>query len=718
MTRFALLLATTIFAAASAAAQPPETRPPTPPPDPSEAQDHVHEDAGTAIIVTAPFVRDLNILAGTATLSGADLVRDMRPQLGETLTRLPGVSATSFAPGASRPVLRGFQGDRVRILVDGIGAIDVSNTSADHAVTIDPITSDRIEVLHGPAVLLFGSQAIGGAVNVFDRRIPRRIPDDPFHIDGIAAYGSAADERSAAAGLDVPVSPNLVFHVDGSYRRTGDLDTGGFILSPELRAEQLEIAAEEEEEGHLDEAAEARSLAASRGRLPNSATESSTAGLGLAFIGERGNLGFSFSLYDSRYGVALRPGAEHHHEEGEDEGEEEEEHEEAVPVSIDLRQYRGDLRGELEIGGFIERLRLRLAAANYEHTEFEGDEVGTVFRTEGMEGRLEAVQTERGGWRGVIGGQFFLRDFEAVGAEAFIPPNTTSQIALFVLQEVDLGAVEIEGALRFEHSGVSASTIGIDRGFNALSVAAGASYELSPRVRIGFNVSRAERAPSAEELFSNGPHIATQAFEVGDPTLAKERSLGAEIYARAQTGDLRLTATLFGNRFTNYIFPAATGAEEDGLPVFQYFQAGATYWGVELGASVPLAEVGGWRIRADGVADYVRATISDGGGPVPRIPPLRLLGGLEAENAHADGRVEIEHVFAQDRVAAFETPTDGFTFVNASLTWRPWGRRNPTSLIVSANNIFDVEARRHASFTKDFVPIAGRDFRVSARISF
>ncbi|HEY0327106.1 MAG TPA: TonB-dependent receptor plug domain-containing protein, partial [Allosphingosinicella sp.] len=213
----------------------------------AEPADHVHEEIGAQIVVTAPFVSNLNILAGTSALTGNDLAREIRPQLGDTLARLPGVSATSFSPGSSRPVLRGFQGERVRVLVDGIGSIDVSNTSADHAVTIDPITAERIEVLHGPAVLLFGSQAIGGAVNIFDRRIPRTVPDDVVHIDGLASYGSAANERSVGAGVDFALGGGVVGHVDGSYRRTDDLNVGGFVLSPGLRAEQLAIAEEETE---------------------------------------------------------------------------------------------------------------------------------------------------------------------------------------------------------------------------------------------------------------------------------------------------------------------------------------------------------------------------------------------------------------------------------------------------------------------------------------
>jgi iron complex outermembrane receptor protein len=673
-----------------------------------------HEEAQD-IIVTAPFVRELDVLAGTSVLTGTDLQRELRPQIGDTLARLPGVSATSFSPGASRPVLRGFQGERIRVLTDGIGSIDVSNTSADHAVTIDPLTSERIEVLRGPAVLLFGGQAIGGAVNVLDRRIPRTVPENGAHLDVIGIYGSAADERSIGAAADFALGQSgLVLHVDGSFRKTDDVKVGGFVLSPALRAEQLAIAKEEAEEGHLEEAAEALALAGLRGRLPNSATEQKTAGAGLALIRDSFNIGASVSWFDSNYGVPSRPGAGHHHHE-EDEGEEE--HGDA-PVTIGLEQIRGDLRGEFEIGsGFLDRIRLRLGAANYEHTEFEGDEVGTVFKSDGLEGRLELVQRDRNGWRGASGVQYFRRDFKAIGAEAFVPPNETRQLGLFTLQEFAIGPVGLEAAARYEHTDVSSDTVGVDRNFNAFSAALGASYELAPRTKIGFNISRTERGPAAEELFSNGPHIASQSFEVGDPTLSKEKSWGAEAYMRLQSDRFSLSATAFANWFDDFIFQADTGEEEDDLPVFKYFQRDARYYGFEVEASATLFEAGGFRFIADGVADYVRATVR-GSGPVPRIPPLRLLGGLEAQSNNIDGRVEVEWVADQNRVAAFETRTDGHTMVNASIAWRPWGKDRETVFLLSANNIFDVDARRHASFTKDFVPLAGRDIRISARLSF
>ena len=663
------------------------------------------------IVVTAPYVERLDILSGTSAISGEVLADKTRAQLGDILTSLPGVSATSFSPGASRPVLRGYQGNRVAVLTDGIGNIDASNTSADHAVTIDTLTVERIEVLRGPAVLLFGGQAVGGAVNALDKRIPRSIPDEDIHIDALAGYGSAARDWSGGASIDMPLTERVIVHLDGSYRNSDDMRSGGYVLSPNLRAEVLDFAAEEASEGHLEEASEARELADQRGQIPNSAVKSWTAGGGIAFIDEGGNLGVSYSIYDTNYGIPARPGASHAHE-----GEEPTEGE--VPVTIGLRQYRFDLRGEVNLGeGLFEKLRLRAGYADYTHTEFEGDEVGTVFNSQGIEARAEFVQNDLGGWRGASGVQYQSRDFEAIGAEAFVPPNTTRQLGLFTLQEYTNGNLDAEIAIRFDTAKLRADTLGFSRTFNNVSAAFGLGYHIGD-LKIGANISRTGRAPAVEELFSNGPHIATQAYEMGDPDLKSERAWNGELYARYETPATAFSATLYTNRFDNFIYEAETGDIEDDLPVFQYFQNDAKVWGIEFQASKRLANFGSSDLSVDGVADYTRAKISSGGGDVPRIPPLRLLGGVELTNASFDLRGEVEFNDDQTKTAAFETPTNGFTLVNASATWRPFGRDRNIALIASANNIFDVTARRAASFTKDFVPLAGRDFRVTARVSF
>lgn len=654
------------------------------------------------IVVTAPYVERLDILSGTSALSGEELASETQGQIGDMLTNIPGVSATSFSPGASRPVLRGFQGNRVAVLTDGIGNIDASNTSADHAVTIDALTTERIEVLRGPAVLLFGGQAVGGAVNVIDKRIPRAVPSEAVHVDALLGYSSVSREYSGGGSVDVPLSDRFVAHVDGSYRKSKDLRIGGFLLSPELRAEALDVAADEAALGNVTEAANARDWADFRGRLPNSGVETWSFGAGGAFIDDGGNLGISFNVYDTFYGIPERP-----------------EFTEPVggEVSIDLRQYRFDLRGEVELGdGFLDKARIRAGYADYVHKELEGPDVGTTFFSKAIESRFELTQNDKGGWRGASGLQFQTRDFEAVGDEAFLPPTRSNLLGLFTLQEFSIGNLDTEVALRFDHASLEAQPLGITRKFNNVSAAFGIGYNIGD-LKIGANVSRTGRAPSVEELYSDGPHVATQSYEVGDPTLRSERSWNGELYARYDSTRFDFSTTIYTNRFSNFIYESETGNIVDDLPEFVYLQRKAKIWGIEAEANAQLAHVGGFDLIVDGVADYTRATIT-GEGPAPRIPPLRLQGGLEMQSGALDLRGEVEWTDSQNRTAGFENPTDGFTMVNASVTWRPFGRDKNISLIAAANNIFDVEARRAASFTKDFVALAGRDFRLTARFSF
>lgn len=665
-------------------------------------QDHGdHADAGGDIVITAIYGRNrADILSGTSVVSGEDLARELKPTIGETLSHQPGVSATSFGPNASRPVLRGFQGERVRVLADGIGSFDVSNTSVDHAVVINPLTADRIEVLRGPSALLFGSSAIGGVVNVVDSRIPRKVPDEGIHVDALANYGSAADERSGGARFDVPLSDKFVVHFDSSYLKTDDLKSGGYLLTPELRAQ---AAASPDPD--------IQALADLKGKIPNSAGRTWEVAGGAAVITDTGNLGFSVSRYDSLYGVPVRYSLDPAIE--------------AETPRIDVKQTRFDLRAELNPqGGFLDAIRFRGGFADYRHNELEEDgAIGTTFTNQGWEGRLELVQRNHGGWQGATGGQFFLRNLNITGDEKFLPKSETQQYGLFTVQSLDLGSIRAEAGGRLEHSIVSAiadADLGnpdIRRSFTAYSGSLGASVELAHGWRVGLNGSYTERAPSAEELFANGPHAGTQAFEIGDPTFTKEKSRGIEATLRGSGEGYSINASLYHSWFKGFIYETPTGAVIDDLPVFQSMQADARHYGAEIEASVQLATIGDFKINADGVSDFTRAKIK-GGGPLPRIPALRLLGGIEAKSDTITGRVEVEWVDDQNRVAAFETPTKGYTMVNSSLSIKPLGADSHVDLTLSANNIFDVVARRHASFLKDYAPLAGRDIRVGVRFSF
>jgi iron complex outermembrane recepter protein len=675
-----------------------------------EPADGYHDRKPTDIIVTALIPRRQgDILSGTSVITGAELTRNLRPTIGETLSRQPGVSSTSFGPNASRPVLRGFQGERVRILTDGIGSFDVSNTSVDHAVAINPLTAERIEVLRGPAALLYGSSAIGGVVNVIDSRIPRRVPDEPIHIDAIGSYGSAANERTGSGKIEVPLGDKFVVHFDGSYTRTGNLDTGSYILTPALHAEAAAS-------GDPDIA----DLASLRGKLPNSSADNWEVAGGAAFITDGGNIGFSVNHIDNFYGVPVRyslePGAE------------------SEQVRLHMKQTRADLRTEVSTGGgFLDTIRLRAGFADYQHQEIEDTgQIGTTFYNQSVESRLEFVQAKRGGWDGAFGAQMFIRDFNVIGEEKFLPKNETQQFGVFTLQSVDLGRTRIEGGARFEHTILRAvadpdlDNPAYDRTFNSVSASFGASHEIVPGWRVGLNLSRSQRAPSAEELFARGNHAGTQAFELGNPGFGKESSWGVEGTLRGQGEGYAVSLSGYHNWFDGYIYEsivedsfcqAVNGGEDLEFPCFQNNQAKARYYGFEVQGTAKLAQLGRYAINLDGSADYVRATVV-GSGPAPRIPPLRLLGGLEAASDRVTARGEIEHSFAQDRTAATETDTSGFTLMNASLAVKPFADHPETSIVLSANNIFDVEARRHASFLKDYAPLPGRDIRVTARVGF
>jgi len=550
---------------------------------------------------------------------------------------------------------------------------------------------------------------------VIDKRIPTRMPDHDLHLDAFGAVDTASNLRTGAASLDVGVGPNLVAHIDGSWRKTGDIDIGGFQIAPELRADLLADAAEEEAEGELEEAAELREAAGVRGTVPNSAVESWTVNAGLGLILGESTFGASIGWYDTSYGVPTRPGTGH--AEGEEAGGAEEEGGEEN-VSIGLRQFRADFKGDIALGdGAFERLKLRVGYSDYTHTEFEGAEVGTVFDSTSVEARAELVQNTGGALRGASGVQYTHRDFFAVGAEAYIPPNLTDQVALFTLQEWGTGPFQIEAAARAEFTKVKAQTLGIENDYDTFSGALGLVYEGIEGVRFGINGSRVARAPSAEELFADGPHIATQAFEIGDPDLAIERAWGLEAYARGGIGKGTFGLTAYRQWFSNYIFLEETGEEEDDLPVFQYLQGDADFWGFEAELSYPVIDTGAFRLVTDLAASYVEAELDDGTA-VPRIPPLSLLGALEAQTGAIDLRGEVQWFDSQNRTAPFETATDSFTLVNALVAWRPLKDNRNVTIQLAADNLFDVTGRRHASFTKDFVPLIGRNVRASVRLSF
>ena len=672
----------------------------------ADPHDNAHSDDQGIVVVGHPPV-NFNLLNSTSTIEGDKLEVSLRGQLGETLASLPGVSATSFTPGASRPVLRGFDGDRIRVLTDGIGAIDASSVSADHAVVFDALTVDHIDVLHGPAVLLFGGQAIGGAVNALDKRIPRSVPDGAS-LDALGSYGSASNERAISSAAQFRLGDRWAASVDAAWRKSDDLEVPGFVNSPRLRADLLQQAADYRSHGETAEAAEFTELANLTGKVPNTAARSTTFGAGLAFIDAGGNLGISVQRQDMRYGLPSRPGAGDHS--AASHGNEE--------VSIDLGQTRIDLRGTVELGeGLLDSIQVRGAFGDYQHIEFEGGAPGTTFTGRGVEARADLVQNNKGGWRGRSGVQYFTRNLAIVGAEAFAPSNDVTRFGVFTLQSIRLGQIELEGAGRYERATVRANAVGFQRAYDLWSGSTGATWRFAPGWKLGASYIRGARAPAPEELLSDGLHVATQSYELGNSTFRPETSNGGEVFVRYDGGKTSLSVTGYLTDFDSFIAALPNGTENDGFPVFEYRQGGARFQGFEASASAKLLDWTNGGLTIDAQADYTHAELKDVG-PVPRIPPLRLRGGAGLEFGPLHLRGEVEWNDKQDRVGSFETPVASFTLVNLSAVWHAMGDEGPLTLSLSGNNLFNVSARRAASFTRDFVPLAGRDIRLSAKLSF
>ncbi len=665
----------------------------------SDATDEDHHDHSDEIVVTGVRRKASDVLGGLSVLDSEELAKELRPSIGETLARQPGVTASSFGPTASRPILRGLSGDRIRILTDGIGSFDVSASSPDHAVAINPLTAERIEVLRGPAALVYGSSAIGGVVNVIDRRIPRVEPEDRIDVAGLVEYASAAEERSANLSVDGSIAPHFVIHADGNWSKSDDLRTGGHILTKELR-----------EEAAASPFPEIQELADLKGELPNTAAKAWELAGGLAYVDGPLNVGFSVTRHDALYGVPIRFSLDPDVE--------------AEAPTIDVKQTRYDARAEIPLTGFFSAVHLRGGYAEYRHNEIEDTgEVASTFRTSGGEGRAELIQTEQSGWSGTSGVQYFKRKVGIDGEEKFLPDSRQSQAGLFTMQSLVRGPLRLEGGVRVEFSKLDADadtdlgTPELGRDFTTVSGSLGAAYDLSPEWRAGLTLSRSARAPSIDELFAKGPHAGTQAFEVGNPDLDPEKSIGVEASIRRHKGPVTMTATAYYNHFSNFIFQAPSGEIEDDLPVYQYRQGKAEYYGFELETNAELGNALGIHWDADMIADYVHANVDDFG-PAPQIPPFRLLGGISANGGPVEGRLEVEHAFRQNRNAPLETETGGYTLVNASVDWHPIDERPGVVLGIAANNLFDVVARRHSSLLKDYAPLAGRDIRLNTRFEF
>ena len=646
--------------------------------DAHAAGDTGGDTAVSELVVTgAPYVVSIE-----STTTSVDVVKrdelDQAPSggLGDVLNGMPGVRSTFFGPGASRPVIRGLSGPRVMVLTNGVGQIDASALSPDHQVATDPQEAERIEVLRGPAALAYGGSAIGGVVNIIDDRIPDK-PVDGVH-GRVMAEGSTVDQGQGYSGaLKAGAGPWNVT-VDGVHKESQDYDIPVPAKSPRLAAR----------DGEPFPGGDASTVF-------NTSLKLDAYGAGVSYTGDKGFIGLSAKRTETTYGVPT---------------------EEADPVSIRLKQTRYDARGgmDLDLGPF-DRVKFAAGYADYTHTEFEGPNPGTTFLSDGWEGRIELVQRERDGWQGAVGFQALERNFDAIGDEALVPKTRITEQGVFTLQRLDKDAWGVEGGVRLDRRKLD-SVVG-SRDFDNVSASVGVFARPAEGWFLGLSLSRTSRAPSEEELFADGPHPATLAYEVGDANLDKEISYAADATLHYNGGGWNADLHVYATKYDGFIDLYRTGAVDagSGLDVFRFVQTGAKFYGTEAEVSYLFWQDGERSLTFEGGADYVHGETDLG--PAARVPPWSVTGRAIFEAGWWTGKLELRHVADQARVSAGELPTDGYEMLNASLVFRPL-KDQDFKIMIDGRNLADSTAREHASFLKDLAPLPGRSLRIGVGYSF
>ncbi|HRD45353.1 MAG TPA: TonB-dependent receptor [Caulobacter sp.] len=671
-------------------------------------------DVDQLVVTAAPYAVSIDSTTTSIDVLGREELDRAPPVgLGDLLEGLPGLRSTFYGPGASRPVIRGLSGPRVLILQNGVGLVDASSVSPDHAVASEPGEANRIEILRGPSTLAYGGSAIGGVVNILDDRVPSRPAEGGLEGRIAASAGAVDDSRSVSVGLKAGSGPWVVA-LDAVSRDSGDYEVPVNPVSDRLAAATGETPLTDRV-------------------VRNSDVSLDAYGVGVSYVGADGYIGASVKRTQTQYGVPYPqivqvgpPPAE-------------------GPVYIDLEQTRWDLRGETAIDlGVFDKARFSVGYADYEHAEIEvaGGAVGTRFLSDGVEGRLELVQRQRNGWKGAFGVQGLTRSFEAIGDEAFIPPVDIEEVGAFLLQRLDRDAWGLEGGLRLDRRSLSAdlagrptsgaaaaygldwSTAAPTQEFTNASASIAAFWRPADGWFLSLALSGNSRAPTEFELFADGPHAGTGSYEIGDPTLDPEKVVSVEGTIRWTGAATKAEVHLYTARYDGFIQDIPTGdlAEDDGtldpageLPVFRFVQSDATFSGVEFEATHEIWREGDRSLSFEGVFDHVRGKTDVG--PPARIPSWSATARLLGEWGAFDWTAEVRRVGEQDRVAAFELPTNGYTLVGLQVGWRPFDDSD-LKLFVDGRNLTDAEAREHTSFLKDIAPLPGRNVRFGLSWAF
>ncbi len=692
-------------------------------------------------------------------LSSDELRLKQSSTLGDTLKGELGVHSTYFGPVASSPIIRGLDGPRVMVTQNGLDVSDASRVGPDHVVATDTSTATQIEVLRGPATLFYGSGAIGGVVNVVDSRIPT---NSDTQVDYMAKHNDVSDEKEFSfninSGLDTKNGTGVAMHFDAFYRDSNDYHIPEQHHEEEHDEHDDDHDDDHDLDGHDDHEHEEHEELAS-GKIDNSGSTAYGYTAGLSYLLDNGYIGLSYGYLDRQYGL---PGHAHHEEEHDDHDDadhddldhddmEDAHHEE--DVYADLKQDRFQLLSDLTFQhDFVHRVMSKFSYTDYSHQEIEDGEVGTTFNNQMVEARFDIYHQAFNEWKGAFTLHYKKSDFEAIGDEAFTPPSSTNMLALAWLEEKHFDDVLVQLGARVEKIEISAHdvehNIKYDESFTPVSASVGTVWNFSQGYNLGVSVSYAQRAPSAAEVLSNGPHIGTNTYEVGayyqvnplkhsverastNPGL--ETSFSTDVTFRKFEGDFGVVLSAFYNQVDDYYYQQDSGyttevfeseedhllhaddehAHEDELPVFLYRQDDVNLYGFESELIYQVAP----NVKAKLFGDYIRAKLKDGGN-LPRIPPLRVGSEFSYTGDNFAASLTAQRYFNQNKVSASETTTDGYTMVDAHVNYYVDGIGNDFVVFLKAENILDNDARVHSSFLKDVTPLPARAFSVGVRGSF
>ena len=619
-------------------------------------------------------------------------LKERAPTIGDALADELGVYSNQYGSGSSRPVIRGQDGPRVKVLQHASETADVSSLSPDHAVTVDPILAKQIEIIRGPSTLLYSAGTVGGLVNVTDQKIPTSMPEKGLEGTAGLRYNSGSDEKLASAGATVALGSQFALRVEGSKREANDYIAPNYF---------------HEHEGELEK----------ERRVGNTFAKGETVSVGGSWIGERGFAGIAYTNRQDQYGL---PGHSHEYESctvsgnlligcgEEDYGDEHE-----TGPWVDLKSERYDFRTEIlnPIAGF-EKLRAHASYTDYQHDEIEGDSVATTFKSKGYDARLEMVHQPIADWEGVVGVQYNQQKLDITGEESILEPAKTQKWSVFGLEHKQWNDFHFELGARVDHQTIDIESNRKDYDDYAVSYSSAVNWMFAPNYKLSLVGSHQERLPLAQELYADGKHLATNTYERGNENLDVEKSNNLELGFHYDTDKIDYHVHVYHNWYDNYIY-AQTADRYENFRLVDYTQDKARFYGTEAEASYTINDV--YKMSVFG--DYVRGKIDNEN--APRVPAGRLGTKVNANFSDTwSGTAEYYHVFEQDRIASYETETEGYNMVNLGLAYNgQYMQGNDYRVYFKANNLLDETVYSHTSFLST-IPQVGRNFTVGLDFSF